>query len=259
MAIFSDCPWDLLFPKSVRPGSLHHPPPNDASKSFQVKSFVQALNNSCSVPMSQLPKPCLKLDELSIKIPESEYIAGLESCKTHFHGRLLLSKGNVPLKLDDLRGKLLSLWKEIGPWKIISLGKGFYEFSFSSLDDARSVLAIGLWNLGSGSLRVFSWTKDFSPYSLKQTHAQVWVRFYGIPQEYWGPKILFTIASGLGVPICLDEATNKKTFGHFARVLIDLDLNSNLGIESWLRGNILPSLHLWNMKSFRNFVHLVKQ
>lgn len=30
------------------------------------------------------------------------------------------------------------------------------------------------------------------------------------------------------MPICLDEATSKKTFGHFARMLIDLDLKSQL-------------------------------
>lgn len=32
----------------------------------------------------------------------------------------------------------------------------------------------------------------------------------------------------MGVPICLDEATSKRAFGHFARVLIDLDLKSKL-------------------------------
>lgn len=158
---------------------------------LQSKSFAQALGNSCAVPASQLPKPCLKGDEISIKILENEYLAGLEGCRNHQHGRIMLSKGNTPLKLVDLRRKLLSLWRKIGPWAIISLGRGFYEFSFSSLEDQCSVLAVGLWNLDPGSLRLFSWTRDFNPYSLKQTTAQVWVRFFGLPQEYWRPKILF--------------------------------------------------------------------
>lgn len=100
---------------------------------------MQAYQNSCSVPFSQLPKPCLKNDEVSIKIPESEYLLGLEACKNHLHGRLLLSKGSAPLKVADLRSKLLKLWNKLGPWELISLGKGFFDFSFSSLEDLRSV------------------------------------------------------------------------------------------------------------------------
>jgi len=37
------------------------------------------------------------------------------------------------------------VWKNIGPWKAIYLGKGFYEFEFSSLEDMRWVLGVGSW------------------------------------------------------------------------------------------------------------------
>lgn len=111
--------------------------------------------------------------------------------------------------------------------------EGFYEFSFTSLEDLRSVQAVGLWNFSPGTLRLFSWTKDFNPHLQKQSNAQVWVRIYGLPQEYWRPKIIFAIAGSLGVPICLDEATNKIFFGHYARVLIDIDLKCKI------RGKIL--------------------
>jgi hypothetical protein len=65
-----------------------------------------------------------------------------------------------------------------------------------------------------------------------QTTAQVWVRIFGLSQEYWRPKILFSIASSLGIPICIDSFTNKpmleRTFGHFARVLVDVNLAQEL-------------------------------
>lgn len=193
------CPHGFLFPELLtnNSSSPSFKPISDPKARIQSKSFAHALSNSCSAPLSQLPKRCIKGDELYIKIPESEYLAGLESCKNHLHGRLMLSKGSMPMKVSDLRCKLLDLWKQIGSWNIISLGRGFYEFSFSSLEDLRSVLAIGLWNLGSGSLRLFSWTKDFIPYSLKNTIIQVWVRFYGIAQDYWRPQSLFAIAGGI--------------------------------------------------------------
>lgn len=42
------------------------------------------------------------------------------------------------------------------------------------------------------------------------------------------PKILFEIARGIGIPIALDDATSKRTFGHFSRILVDVDLSGNL-------------------------------
>lgn len=60
----------------------------------------------------------------------------------------------------------------------------------------------------------------------------MWVRIYGLAQEYWRPKILFAIASSVGTPLCTDAITGKpaieRTFGHFARVLVDMDLCKEL-------------------------------
>lgn len=79
------------------------------------------------------------------------------------HGRLILATGDALIKNHDLRAKLSSLWKPIGQWGMIFLGKGLHEFSFSSLEDLHSVQAIGIWNLKPGSLRLFLWIKDFNP------------------------------------------------------------------------------------------------
>jgi hypothetical protein len=82
--------------------------------------------------------------------------------------------------------------------------------------------------LNSGFLKLFTWTKDFNPNTQQNSSAQVWMRIYGLAQEYWRPKILFSIASSVGTPICIDHITNKprfdREFGHFVRVLVDLDL-----------------------------------
>jgi hypothetical protein len=60
------------------------------------------------------------------------------------------------------------------------------------------------------------------------TSVQVWVKIFGLAQEYWHKNILFTIAGSLGTPICIDAVTAKpmheRTFGQFARVLVDIDL-----------------------------------
>jgi hypothetical protein len=124
------------------------------------------------------------------------------------------------------------VWKAIGKWGIISLGKGYYEFSFSSLEDMRSVRSVSSWNLAPGMLKLFAWNPDFNPSLQQQSSAQVWIRIHGLSQEYWRPKILFAIASSVGTPICLDAFSNKpmleRSFGHYARVLVDVNLLQEL-------------------------------
>ncbi|KAE9606292.1 hypothetical protein Lalb_Chr10g0106351 [Lupinus albus] len=76
------------------------------------------------------------------------------------------------MKFADLKAKLLDLWSSVGKWSIISLGRGFFEFAFSSVEDMMVICATGLWNLKS------------------------------------------------------DEDTTNRSFGHFARVLVDVDLKN---------------------------------
>lgn len=102
------------------------------------------------------------------------------------------------------------LWKAIDRWGVTSIGKGFYEFSFSSIENMRRVRSIGSWNLSPGILKLFTWSKDFSPSLQQQATTQVWIRILGLSQEYWRPKILFAIASGVGTPICTDNITGKS-------------------------------------------------
>jgi len=45
---------------------------------------------------------------------EEDYLAGLEDCNIHIHGRIILSKGDKPLTHIDLTKKLQLVWKAIG-------------------------------------------------------------------------------------------------------------------------------------------------
>jgi hypothetical protein len=92
----------------------------------------------------------------------------------------------------------------------------------------KQVWASGAVNLKPGFMRFYGWTKDFIPRVQAQTHAHVWVRFMQLPQEYWGRQTIFEIASGLGTPLTIDESTQTRRFGLYARVLIDVDLQEKL-------------------------------
>ncbi|KAF1868392.1 hypothetical protein Lal_00008199 [Lupinus albus] len=200
----------------------------DKPNIIQKPSFAQTVRGTCEVPISLLPKPCLKGDVVAVKIPEAAYQAGLQRCKTHLHGRFILTKGDKPMKFADLKTRLLDLWSMVGKWNMISLGRGFYEFAFSSVEDMRVICATSSWNLKPGILRLSLWTPDFSHGLQKITHSQCWIKITGLPQEYWCPSVIFTIAGGIGTPISIDEATTNRSFGHFARVLVDINLKNSV-------------------------------
>lgn len=218
-----------LFPEVTK--EQHPTKSSDAKDSNKeqpkAKSFASIVaDDVCDIPVSQSPTLCLKGDRLAIAIPEEEYKLGVEACK--HHGRIIWAKGATPLTVSSLRSKLLELWTSIGKWGITSLGKGFFEFAFSSLEDIQRVRSVSAWNIANGVLKMFPWTKYFVPSTLKQTSAQVWIRIHGLSQEYWRPRIIFAIASSIGTPICIDSTSNKsafeRPFGYFVRVLVDLDL-----------------------------------
>lgn len=49
-------------------------------------------------------------------------------------GRLTLIKGDKPYTARDLASKLGKIWKMVYEWKMVSLGRGFYDFLFHNLN-----------------------------------------------------------------------------------------------------------------------------
>ncbi|PNY02418.1 putative NBS resistance protein [Trifolium pratense] len=192
------CPWPCMIASSPIK-------PQPASISHLDRSFVQALQDSCDVQISQLPEPAIKGEDLYIKITQSEYEKGLAEYKKNLHGRLVLNKGDQPITATDLRAKLSMLWKLSGPWRMTSLGHGFHDFQFSSFQDMWIAWSAGTMYLKAGVLRLSKWMNDFNPYTQRQTHPQIWIRLMELPQEYWRHRMLFEIARAIGTPLSLDE------------------------------------------------------
>lgn len=150
-------------------------------------SFAAVLGGAMSAPLEEAPYsvPCLKGDALSIKIGQDDYSKGLAECQYVLRGRLTLNKGDKPYTARDLATKLGKVWKMVHEWKMVSLGRGFYDFLFQHPGDLSRIWAVGIVSLQPGLLRLSKWTKDFHHNSQKQTHASIWIRLVALPQEYW--------------------------------------------------------------------------
>jgi len=129
--------WKCLFDEPTTSVSR---PKQPQTNQKQARTFARALTNIGDVPSSQLPLPVLKGDNFAIEITNEEYIVGTETCKLNLHKRIIWPKGSTPLIAFDLRAKLSIMWKNMSKWSLTSLGKGFYEFSFSRLEDVKFCL-----------------------------------------------------------------------------------------------------------------------
>ncbi|KAK0593385.1 hypothetical protein LWI29_035802 [Acer saccharum] len=119
-----------------------------------------------------------------------------------------------------------SICKLNSVWRLISLGKRYFQILLNSDANKNMVWSLGSLNLKPGVLRLQPWMPDFNLALHKSSNAQVWVRFYDLSWEYWHPKIISDLARGIGVPLRLDKATVEGDFGHFARVLVDIDVST---------------------------------
>jgi len=114
---------------------------------------------------------------------------------------------------------------------MLSLGRGFYKFFFASKDDMRIVWAASTVSLKPRLIRLFEWTKDFNLHTQRQPHTQVWIRLWELPQEYWMEKTLYKIVGAFGTLLLIDNITRNRLYGHYARILVDLDLSKTIFYE----------------------------
>ncbi|PON34731.1 hypothetical protein PanWU01x14_341990 [Parasponia andersonii] len=120
-----------------------------------------------------------------------------------------------------------SIWK-ISSWRLISLGNGYFLILLTSEQDKTQVWSMSSLNINLGILRLQPWAPGLVPNEQKTTNVQVWVHFYELPWEFWHPQIYSDLARTVGIPLKIDQTTLNGDFGHFAQVLVDIDLKNPL-------------------------------
>ncbi|XP_057775190.1 uncharacterized protein LOC130994174 [Salvia miltiorrhiza] len=161
---------------------------------------------------------------ISLKIPETMYQDWVKQFQHALIGRFLLRKGEKPRLASDLKTELHNTWKSKSDWQLIPMSKGFYTFKFSTAEDKSIAKRSNFWNLSSGTLRLREWVRNFDPYKEISSLCQVWMRIYYLPVEYWTKEIISSIGRSVGMPIKVDGATADGDIGHFAMVLVEVDL-----------------------------------
>ncbi|XP_044474043.1 uncharacterized protein LOC123202280 [Mangifera indica] len=116
-------------------------------------------------------------------------------------------------------------WSNYGLADIISTGIGVYLLKFKDVEGMMKVLEEETWMIGGQPLFVRRWEKNLSMVAENIKKIAVWVKFYGIPLEFWSLKGFSHIASVLGHPLYVDSVTEEGSRLEYARICVDISVN----------------------------------
>lgn len=110
-------------------------------------------------------------------------------------------------------------WVSAGAITIIDLSKDFFLMTFTSDKDRDFALGQGPWLIYDHYLIVREWTPNFQPENAAIDSVAVWVRFSGLPIEYYGPTFLHCFGNRIGRTVKVDK---------YARLCVEVDLHKPL-------------------------------
>ncbi|XVF38342.1 hypothetical protein REPUB_Repub20aG0093200 [Reevesia pubescens] len=132
------------------------------------------------------------------------------------------------LGFQTLNARIKNLWQLEGRYKVVDVGQDYFLFKFEKKEDYKHVLEGGHWIIGGHYLTVRQWTPNFDPLLDTISKIIAWIRFPGLPLEYYDTTALTKMGSHVGKVIRLDRNTEEALRGRFARVCIELDLTKPL-------------------------------
>ncbi|KAF6140716.1 hypothetical protein GIB67_035143 [Kingdonia uniflora] len=138
-----------------------------------------------------------------------------------------LDKGKFVVKLpqevidEGISKWVRALWGVKGTLSM-SMQNQVYNLKFGDLEERDKVIEEGPWHIGEKYFMVQKW-KAFSDIDVSKLNTiPIWVKFFNLPKHYWSSKALSYIASAIGKPLCLDNATEHQARMSFAKVCIEV-------------------------------------
>ncbi|XP_026420057.1 uncharacterized protein LOC113316038 [Papaver somniferum] len=196
----------------------------DSSQNTQLRTLTYADQvkgkqqlPTTSIDLSSLPIPTVKEGKLAVVLPELFYLEGCDIWKFTLIGSLDLKGVNF----QDVKNNLEEQW-QLGQGRVqfVPMNRGFFTIKLQSQDDKDKLLNVKAWFFDHQKLNLIEWFPGFDADKQRTSHASMWVKFPGLPLEFWIEKTLLAIAKSLGTPIV---RTLEHEYGHFASVLVDIN------------------------------------
>lgn len=142
--------------------------------------------------------------------------------------------GKMPYNL--LCATARSVWKDNAPRSVKQIGACFF-FEFRDEASKMQVLEGGPYFFSRRYLVLTDWKRMLVPTTKHPSSIPAWVKLHKLPLECWTASGFSRIASSIGRPIHVDEATAGKKRLDFARVCVEISANDDLPDEIVVRAN----------------------
>ncbi|XVF34102.1 hypothetical protein REPUB_Repub18cG0028400 [Reevesia pubescens] len=125
---------------------------------------------------------------------------------------------------------------EVGEFQVVDLDNGYYCFHFANEMDYNHVLMEGPWVIANHYLIVRRYNPGFRSEEATINSVAAWIRFPGIPLEYYDNEIINKIGYIIGKTLMIDRTTLVASRGRYARMCMEVDITKPLVPKIFIRG-----------------------
>ncbi|XP_026433439.1 uncharacterized protein LOC113330850 [Papaver somniferum] len=195
-------------------------PPQSRVLTYAEKVLGKKQLLTTTLDLNTLPNPTLKEGKPTVVLSVSYYEEGCDIWKFSLIGRLDF-KG---INFQDVKNSFEQQW-QLGQGRVqfIPMNRGFYIIKLQSMEDRDRILNVEAWMFEQQKLNLMEWFLGFGAEKHNTSHATVWVKFPGLPVEYWIEKTLLAFGKSLGTAFLVDKRTLDHEYGYYASVLIDIN------------------------------------
>lgn len=137
-----------------------------------------------------------------------------------------------------LATKLYKVWQKAGTMELIDLCNDIYLARLSNKEDYIAALQGGPWMIIDHLVPVAKWLPHFDPFDVQVSKITAWVRFPGLPIEYYNFQALMKLGALAGKSLYVDKTTLSASRGKYARVCAEIDLSKTLLAKYQLKNRI---------------------
>ncbi|KAF9622856.1 hypothetical protein IFM89_034986 [Coptis chinensis] len=171
--------WSALFQASK--------PPSFSSLSTSLHKFdMEIVNGITHIPLDLVMKGVTEWDE---------YVVGF------------FLERRLPFL--TVRNLLRKRWNLKGDFEMVA-DEEIYYFKFSNDKDKKKVLETGSVYISGRCFVISKWSQDIERRRNSVQLIPIWVNLYNVPKELWTGDGLSFLASRIGIPVSMDEATAQK-------------------------------------------------
>ena len=122
-----------------------------------------------------------------------------------------------------------SIWAQYGKIEVFLLENGLFLFRFADENIRDEVIEAKVWDIANKPLILHKWTPSMQ--QLYLSYVPIWIKLHSLLIEFWNATCLSYVASVVGKPLCVDSVTEEHQRLGFARILVEVDMNSNFPKE----------------------------